>query len=68
MMGDDMAPLIQSNPSDRWPSFSNSQLNHKNIVYSEDRKQRSSGSFMTTVNLIKIYVGVAFITGAKSVA
>lgn len=67
-MGDD-APLMERterNLSDRWPKFSNSDLTNRHIT-EKNKKFRSSGMFTTTANLVKLYVGVAFISVPKTI-
>lgn len=66
MMGDD-APLIDRNPSDKWPKYSNSNLTNKHIT-PKNKNFRSSGYFTTSANLIKLYVGLAFISTPKSIS
>lgn len=55
----------QSDPSDKWSDYSNSSLSQK---YVEKDQMRTSGSVITAANVAKLYVGIAFISTAKSVS
>jgi amino acid permease len=65
---EDNAPLIpkQPAPSDKWNKYTNSNFSERHLT-DKTKKIRTSGTFSTLVNLIKMYVGVAFISGPKSI-
>lgn len=59
------APLL--NPSDTWKPYTDSHFSEKHLTPRE-KQIRTSGAFATIANLTKMYVGIAFISGSKSVA
>ena len=59
------APLL--NPSDKWKPYTDSHFSEHHLSPRE-KKIRTSGAFATIANLTKMYVGIAFISGSKSVA
>lgn len=63
----DNAPLLSGGrPSDNWPPFSDSDFKEK-YVTEASKKIRTMTPFMTLANILKMYVGIAFISTPKSV-
>ena len=54
-------------PSDGWRSYTNSNLSEKDVTPA-GKKIRTSSWFFTAANLIKMYVGIAFIAVPKSIS
>jgi len=52
--------------SERWNKYTNSHFSRRHLT-DKTKKIRTSGTFSTVANLIKMYVGVAFISGPKSI-
>jgi len=56
-----------SKPSDNWPAYTDSKFSKRHLN-KETSRVRTSTWFLTTANLIKMYVGIAFISTPKSIA
>ena len=54
------------NPSDRWPTYTDSSFDARHLT-PKQKKNRTSGTFITLANICKVYVGIAFISVPKSV-
>jgi amino acid permease len=62
---EDEAPLL--NPSDRWKPYTDSHFSERHLTPRE-KQFRTSGAFATIANLTKMYVGIAFVSGPKSIS
>jgi amino acid permease len=58
---------LSKRPSDMWPMFTDSNFEEKHLNLNEKRK-RTSTFILTTANLVKMYVGISFISVPKSIA
>jgi len=54
-------------PSDKWPKFTNSNFSERHLT-PKTKKIRTTTWVLTAANLVKMYVGIAFIAVPKSVA
>ena len=54
-------------PSDKWPGYTDSKFSQKHIN-KKQRKLRTSPWILTIANLIKMYVGIAFISSPKAIS
>ena len=69
----DMQPLLDADkdksqkPSDKWPKYTNSQFSEKHLT-PETKKVRTTNWLLTSANIIKMYVGIAFIAVPHAVA
>ncbi len=67
-MADDQQPLIANAPvSNGWQPFTDSKFSEKHLT-KQTKKKRTSGAFPTLANLIKLFVGIAFISVPHSIA
>ena len=54
-------------PSDNWSAFSDSVLSTRHIT-EKDKLIRTSDHILTSANISKLYVGIAFISVSKSIS
>ena len=72
MMGDDNKDDAQSlvqksqNPSSNWPKYTDSKFSEKHLD-ADTKRRRTSPWYMTAANLMKMYLGIAFISTPKSI-
>lgn len=68
MMDKESKPSDKSQkPSDKWPKFTNSNFSEKHLT-PQTKKNRTTTWLLTSANLIKMYVGIAFIAVPHAVA
>ena len=54
-------------PSDNWSAFSDSVLSTRHLT-EKDKLIRTSDQILTSANISKLYVGIAFISVSKSIS
>jgi hypothetical protein len=56
-----------ANPSSLWPKYTDSKFSEKHLD-NQTKKRRSSPWFLTAANIMKMYLGIAFISSPKSIS
>jgi Na+/proline symporter len=59
--------LPSGNPSSQWPKYTDSKFSEKHLD-NYTKKRRSSPWFLTAANVMKMYLGIAFISVPKSIS
>ena len=57
---------VSGKPSDNWPGYTDSAFSNKHLN-KKAKKKRTSSWFLTCANIIKMYVGIAFISSPKAI-
>ena len=58
---------LSGKPSDNWPGYTDSAFSAKRHLTKKTKKKRTSSWFLTCANIIKMYVGIAFISSPKAI-
>jgi len=64
--GQSLITKKSGNPSSNWPKYTDSKFSEKHLT-PDTRRRRSSPWFLTAANLMKMYLGIAFISTPKSI-